>query len=77
MSHTLMPRPSSGGLRDARKGIGVQYIFVIFTTNADALAGIAKPARALASFSASIPMNAEAMSGFVPKGLQGLLAASF
>ena len=51
--------------------------FLLFLLlNADALSGIAKPARASASISASIPMNAEAMSGFVPKGPQGLLAAS-
>ena len=43
--------------------------------DADALAGIAKPARASASISSSIPMNTEAMSGFVPKGAQGLLDA--
>ena len=41
--------------------------------NADALAGIAKPARASASISVIIPMNFEAMSGFVPTGPQGLL----
>ena len=39
--------------------------------NADAFAGIAKPTRASASVSFSILMNAEAMSGFVPKGPQG------
>ena len=44
--------------------------------NADALVGIAKPARASASISVSILMNVEAMSGIVPKGPQGLLAAS-
>ena len=34
--------------------------------NADALAGIAKPARASASISVSVLMNVKAMSGFVP-----------
>ena len=47
------------------------YINVL---TADAIAGTAKPARASASISASILMNAEAMSGFVPKGPTGLLA---
>ena len=41
--------------------------------NADVLAGIAKPDRASASISGSILMKAEAMSGSVPKGPQGLL----
>ena len=41
--------------------------------NADALAGIAKPARASVSISIDIPMNVEALAGFVPKGPQGLL----
>ena len=39
--------------------------------NADALAGIAKPARVSASISVIIPMNFEVMSGFVPTGPQG------
>ena len=43
--------------------------------NADVLAGIAKPARASASVSVGILMSVEAMSGFVPKGQQGLLDA--
>ena len=42
-------------------------------SNADALAGIAKPARALVLISIDTPMNAEALAGFVPKGPQGLL----
>ena len=51
--------------------------FLLFSLlKADALAGIAKPARASASISASIPMNAEAMSGFVPKGPQDLFTAA-
>ena len=36
--------------------------------NADALAGIAKPARASVSISIDTPMNAEARAGFAPKG---------
>ena len=45
------------------------------TTDADALAGIAKPNRASASISINIIMNVEAMFGFVPNGRQGLLEA--
>ena len=40
--------------------------------NADAHAGIAKPARVSASISVSILMNVEAMPGFVPNGPQSL-----
>ena len=38
---------------------------------ADAPTGIVNPARPSAPISVSILMNAEAMSGFVPKGPQG------
>ena len=51
--------------------------FLLFLLlNADALVGIAIPARASTFNCASIIMNVETMSGFVPKGPQGLLAAS-
>jgi len=56
-------------------GIGVRRIlFSILTKvqssilNADALAGIAKPARASVSNSIDTPVNAEALAGFAPKG---------
>ena len=44
-------------------------------SDADALAGIAKPARASVSIGIHPPMNAEGLAGFVPKGTQGLLEA--
>ena len=40
--------------------------------DADALAGIAKPARASVSISIDTPMNAEARAGFAPEGPTGL-----
>ena len=40
--------------------------------NADALAGIAKPARASVSISIDTLMNVELLAGFVPKGPQEL-----
>ena len=43
--------------------------------NVDALAGIAKPARASVSISINTLMNAEARAGFAPKGPTGLLEA--
>merc|ERR1711905_50734 len=43
--------------------------------NVDALAGIAKPARASVSISIDTLMNAEARSGFAPKRPTGLLEA--
>merc|ERR1711905_24480 len=43
--------------------------------NVDALAGIAKPARASVSISIDTLMNAEARAGFAPKGPTGLLEA--
>ena len=45
-------------------------------SDADTLAGIAKPARTSAFNSIDAPMNAEAFAGFVPKGQQGLLEAT-
>ena len=52
------------------------FIGILALMDAVALLGIAKPARASASISASIPMNAETIFGFVPEGPQGLLGAS-
>ena len=47
----------------------VSAFFSILTLmDAEALAGIAKTARASASISANILLNVEPMSGFVPKG---------
>ena len=45
-------------------------------SNADALAGIAKPARASVSISIDTPMNAEARAGFAPKRPYGLAFGS-
>ena len=43
--------------------------------NVDALAGIAKPARASETINIDTPMNAEALAGLAPKGLAGLFEA--
>ena len=65
-------------LRDARKDIGVQQVLALNSTNtllnADALAGIAKNARASVSININPPMNVEAPAGSVPKGPQVPLA---
>ena len=70
-----MDAEALSGFAMSARASAFSTFFYILLLNADALAGIAKPARALTSISVSILMNAEAMSGFVPKGPQGLLEA--
>ena len=70
-----MPKTVAGFAMPARAS-AFNTFWLILLLNTDALGGIAKPTRASASISASIPMNAEVMSGFVPEGPQGLLAAT-
>ena len=73
---TLMEAEALAGFAMPARASAFNTLLLILLLNIDALAGIAKPSRATASISASIPMNDETVSGFVPKGLQVLLAAS-
>ena len=63
----------------AHKGFGIHWRSLNTTgiiLNADAIAGITKPARASMSISIDTLMNAEARAGFAPKGPTGLLGRS-
>ena len=61
-----MPKPAKASASDS-----VSSFKTISTLlNVDALAGIAKPARASASNSIDTLMNAEALAGFAPKALR-------
>ena len=64
---TLMDAEALAGFAMPARTLAFSAILYILLLNADAQAGIAMPARASASISAIILVNAEAMSGFVPK----------
>merc|ERR1712237_159509 len=67
---------NSENLRFSASGGPLSELVQSILLNNDALAGIAKPARASLSISIDTPMNAEARAGFAPKGPTGLLEAS-
>ena len=64
--------PQGSGIKQYRNSVERDKL-----SNTDTLAGIAMPARALASNNINTPLNAKALVGLDPKGAQGLLEACF
>ena len=72
---TLMDAEALAGFAMPVRASAFNTFLLFLLLNADSLTSIAKSAMASASISVIIPINAEARSGFVPKGPQGLLEA--
>ena len=68
----LMDAEALSGFAMLAKALAFSSQNYLILMKPDVRAAIAKPDKALASISVLIPMNAEVMSGFVPKNPQGL-----